>query len=107
MRIAGGILILPLLLLSWTIQLLFYNVLDILTFLGRSTKKIFCALVVPSDANRAATDTKIVTWLIEPPPSLRPVRKYMSRHEKSEKTTPQADAPVAADKSDSGPLEEV
>lgn len=106
-RITGGILILPLLLISWTIQLLFYNVLDILTFLGRLTRETFYALVAPSDAKGSATDTKMVTWLIEPPSSLRPVRKYMSRDEKSEKPTQQADAPVAADKSDSGPLEEV
>lgn len=106
-RIAGGLLIMPLLLISWTIQLFLYNVLDILTFLGRLMRKTFYALVAPSDANGSATDTKMVTWLIEPPSSLRPVRKYMSRDEKSEKPTPQADTPVAADKSESGPLEEV
>lgn len=106
-RIAGGILILPLLLISWTIQLLFYNVLDILTFLGRLTRKTFYALVAPNDANGPATDTKMVTWLIEPPSSLRPVRKYMSRDEKSEEPTPQADPPVAVDRSDTSSLEEV
>ncbi|KAG6362407.1 hypothetical protein INS49_010637 [Diaporthe citri] len=87
--------------------LLFYNVLDILTFLGRLTRKTFYALVIPSDANGAATDRKMVTWLIEPPSSLRPVRKYMSRDEKSEKPTPQADTPVAADRSDPDLLGEV
>ncbi|KAL2278236.1 hypothetical protein FJTKL_14647 [Diaporthe vaccinii] len=106
-RIAGGILILPLLLISWTVQLLFYNAFDILTFLGRLTKKTFYALVIPGDANRAATDAKMVTWLIKPPSSLRPVRKYMSRDEKSENPTPQAEAPAAVDRSDSGPVEDV
>lgn len=105
-RIAGGILILPLLVISWTIQLFFYNVLDILTFLGRLTKRILYALVAPSDTNGPATDTKMVTWLIEPPPSLRPVRKYMSRDEKSEKPAPQVDPPVAVDRSDTSSLEE-
>lgn len=104
-RIIGGILILPLLILSWTIQLCFYNVLDILTFFGRLTRKTIYALVSTSDANGAATDTRIVQWLIEPPSSLRPVHKYMSRDEKSEKPPPQADTPGAADKSDLGSLE--
>lgn len=106
-RITGGILILPLLLISWTIQLLFYNVLDIVIFLGRLTRKTFYALVSPSDANGLTTDTKMVTWLIDPPPSLRPVRKFMSRDEKSEKLPPQADTTVSPDRSNSGSLEEV
>ncbi|KAK7702862.1 hypothetical protein SLS64_009473 [Diaporthe eres] len=63
------------------------------------------SLAAPSDPDRAATDTKMVKWLIKPPQSLRPVRKYMSRDEKDNKSTSQADTPVAADKSDSGPLE--
>lgn len=106
-RVAGGLLILPLLLISWTLQLLFYNVLDILTLLGRLTKKTFYALVAPSDAHGAASDTKMVTWLIDPPSSLRPVRKFMSRDEQGEKPPPQVDTPVSADRSDSGSLEQV
>lgn len=106
-RVIGGILILPLLLISWTTQLFFYNALDILTFLARLTRKMLYTLAAPSDPNGSATDTEMVTWLIEPPPSLRPVRKYMSRDEKSKKSTSQADTPVAADKSDPGPLEDV
>lgn len=106
-RIMGGILILPLLLMSWTIQLLFYNVLDILTVLGRLTKKTFYALVTPSNANRAATDTKIVSWLIDPPSSLRPVRKFMANYETSEMPSPEADEPMAADGSDSSSPKEV
>lgn len=105
-RIAGGVLILPLLLISWTIQLLFYNVLDILTFLGRLTMETFYALVAPSEANGSATDSKMVTWLIEPPPTLRPVLKYMSREEKREKPSPQADTPVTTDRSAPVPVEE-
>lgn len=106
-RIVGGILILPLLLISWTIQISFYNFLDVLILLGRLTRKTFYALVTLSDANGAATDSKMVTWLIDPPSSLRPVRKFMSRDEQGEKPTPQADTPVSADKSDSGSLNQV
>lgn len=106
-RVTGGLLILPLLLISWTIQLLFYNVLDIMTLLGRLTRKTFYALVAPSDARGIASDTKMVTWLIDPPSSLRPVRKIMSRDEKCEKPSLQADTPVAADRSPPGSLEQV
>lgn len=84
-RVTGGILILPLLLVSWTIQILFYNVLDVLTLLGRLALKTLCALVAPSDTQGPATDSKMVTWLIEPPLSLRPVRKFMSRDKESKK----------------------
>lgn len=106
-RVAGGLLILPLLLISWTLQLLFYNVIDILTLLSRLTRKTFYALVAPSDAHGTAGDTKMVTWLIDPPSSLRPVRKLMSRDEKGEKPPPQADTPAPADRSDSGSHEQV
>lgn len=113
-RVAGGLLILPLLLISWTLQLLFYNVLDIMTLLGQLTRKTFYALVTPSDARGTASDTNIVTWLIDPPSSLRPVRKLMSREEKSEKPSPEAgtpapeaDTPVAADRSDCDSLGQV
>lgn len=106
-RVAGGLLILPLLLISWTLQLLFYNILDILTLLGRLTRKTFYALVAPSDAHGTASDTKMVSWLIDPPSSLRPVRKLMSREKKDEKPSPQPDMPVATDRSDSGSLEQV
>lgn len=106
-RVVGGLLILPLLLTSWTLQLLFYNVTDILTLLGRLTRKTFYALVAPSDAHDTASDTKMVSWLIDPPSSLRPVRKFMSRDEKGEKPPPQADTPVSADGSDSGSHEQV
>lgn len=106
-RVAGGLLILPLLLISWTIQLLFYNVIDILTLLGRLMRKTFYALVAPSDAHGTASDTKMVTWLIDPPSSLRPVRKFMSRDEEGEKPPSQADTPAPADRSDSGSHEQV
>lgn len=113
-RVAGGLLILPLLLISWTLQLLFYNVLDIMTLFGQLTRKTFYALVAPSDARGTASDTNIVTWLIDPPSSLRPVRKLMSREEKSEKPSPEAgtpapeaDTPVAADRSDFDSLGQV
>lgn len=113
-RVAGGLLILPLLLISWTLQLLFYNVIDILTLLGQLTRKTFYALVAPSDACGTASDTNIVTWLIDPPSSLRPVRKLMSREEKGEKPSPEAgtpapeaDTPVAADRSDCDSLGQV
>ncbi|KAL1856824.1 hypothetical protein Daus18300_010587 [Diaporthe australafricana] len=106
-RVAGGILLLPLLLISWTIQLLFYNVLDILICLGGLIRKTFYALVTLSDANGSATDAKIVTWLIDPLPSLRPVRKFMSHDEKSEKSSEQADTSVASERSDSSLHEEV
>ncbi|KAK7722770.1 hypothetical protein SLS63_009165 [Diaporthe eres] len=86
-------------------MLFLYNALDILTFFARLTRNTLYSLAAPSDPDRAATDTKMVKWLIKPPQSLRPVRKYMSRDEKDNKSTSQADTPVAADKSDSGPLE--
>ncbi|KAK2606669.1 hypothetical protein N8I77_005403 [Diaporthe amygdali] len=104
-RITGGILVLPLLLTSWTIQLLFYNVLDVLTLLGRLALRTFNALVAPRNANGVASDTKVVTWLIEPPPWLRPVRKLMT-HEKSGKTAPQTDVLVNTDRESSGPAQE-
>lgn len=106
-RITGGILILPLLLISWTTQLLFYNVLDILTFLGWLARKNFYALVAPSDPNGATTDTRMVTWLIEPPPSLRPIRKLIRRAEESEKLFSQASSPVSSATSSSSSLEGV
>lgn len=104
-RIAGGILVLPLLLTSWTIQLLFYNVLDVLTLLGRLALRTFKALVAPSNANGVASDTKVVTWLIEPPPWLRPVRKLMTQ-EKSGETAPQTDARVTTDRESSDSAQE-
>lgn len=78
----GGILLLPLLLVSSTIQLVFYNVLDILVFLGRLIKKTFHGLIKLSDAKGSSSNTKILTWLIDPPSSLRPMRNVMSRSEK-------------------------
>lgn len=106
-RVAGGILILPLLLVSWTIQILFYNFLDVLTLLGRLALRTLRAVVAPGDAQGPATDSEMVTWLIEPPPSLRPVRKFMTRDKESEKLPPRADTPVPAGRSGSGSAEEV
>lgn len=100
-------MILPLLLVSWTIQILFYNVLDVLTLLGRLTLKIIHALAAPGDAQGPATDSKMVTWLIEPPPSLWPVRKFMTRDKESEKSPPREDTPVSAGRSGSGSAEQV
>lgn len=92
--IVWGMLVLPLLLISWTIQLLFHNILDILAFLGRLTRKTFRALVTLSDAYGAATNSDMVTKLIYLPSSLRPVRKFMSGDEEREATSTSGSASV-------------
>ncbi|KAG8157323.1 hypothetical protein KVR01_012707 [Diaporthe batatas] len=109
MRIVGGVLLLPLLFISWTMQLLFYNILDILVFLGHLMRRTFYGLVTFGDSNGPATNTKVLKWLIDPPSSLRPMRNVMSRDEVGQDSlaSTQSATSVESDQSDPDPREEV
>lgn len=107
MRIAGGILLLPLLFFSWTIQLFFYNVLDMLVCLGRLIRRTVYDLVILSDVNGATSDTKILTWLIDPPPSLRPMRNFMRGNQEDKVSSAEVDESVASERTDTSPNQEV